>query len=129
MNKFICTANLTRDVEMRTTQQGKSVATMGIAINYGYGENKKTLFLNAIAWEKKADAVANLTKGKKVLLEGKLEPHEWTDKKSKKHSIVQLTVENIEFLSPKEESDKVYEKHYKQDEEKAAEIADEMEMF
>jgi single-strand DNA-binding protein len=132
MNKFICIGNLTKDVEMRTTQSGKAVANINVAVNYGYGEGKKTLFMRAIAWEKKAEAVASLTKGKKILLEGRLEPTEWTDKTGNKQTSIQLTVENIEFLSPKEESEKVYEKHYKQDEEKASEevvIPGEEEMF
>jgi single-strand DNA-binding protein len=127
MNKFICIGNLTKDVEMRTTQSGKAVANINVAVNYGYGEGKKTLFMRAIAWEKKAESVSNLTKGKKILLEGRLEQTEWTDKSGNKQTSIQLTVENIEFLSPKEESEKGYEKHYKQDEEKAAEeVKDEL---
>ena len=46
MNKYICTANLTKDPELSYTGAGKAYCKFGIAVNYGWGDNKKQAFLN-----------------------------------------------------------------------------------
>ena len=54
MNKYICTANLTRDPELSfVPASGKAYCKFGIAVNYGFGDNKKTSFLNCVAFDKK----------------------------------------------------------------------------
>ena len=42
MNVFTATGRLGRDVEVRTTQSGTTVANLAIAVDAGYGDNKKT---------------------------------------------------------------------------------------
>ena len=69
--KFI--GNLTKRVELRRTESGKSVANLDIALNYFIGEEKKTEYVQVVLWEKKAeDAATYLDKGRQVYVEAKV---------------------------------------------------------
>ena len=105
MNKYICIANLTKDVELRYTPTGKAVANLNLAINTGYGERKETIFITATAWDKTAESCNSyFSKGKKVAVEGQLKEQKWQDKETgKERSKIILNINQIEFLSPVEE--------------------------
>ena len=73
MDKVHLIGNLTRDPELRYTQSGKAVARFTLAINEGYGENKRTDFPTLIVWGKTAKTIGNnLHKGSKVAVNGKI---------------------------------------------------------
>ena len=64
---------LTKDAELKYTQNGKGVASFTIATDDGYGENKTTDFIKVICWEKTAENVSKFTKkGSLVLVEGRI---------------------------------------------------------
>ena len=64
INKVILMGRLTRDPEMRHTNSGTPVTTFSIAIDNGYGDNKRTDFVNCLAWNKTAEFVTKyFTKG------------------------------------------------------------------
>ena len=66
---FIKLCNLGRDAEVRHTQGGKAVASLALAYSVGYGNNKRTQWLEASLWGERAEKMAPyLTKGTKVLL-------------------------------------------------------------
>lgn len=72
-NKIILAGNVSSDVEMRYTPSNKPVTSFNVAINEGYGENQKTLFVRVTCWDKLAETVAQyLEKGQGVLIEGRL---------------------------------------------------------
>ncbi len=80
MNKVILCGNLTKDPDIRYTQNGKATARMSIAIN-SYGENKTAEYFNLVAWEKTAELCGKyLHKGSKVLVEGRLKNNNYKDK-------------------------------------------------
>ena len=106
MNKVILTGNLTKDVEMRCTQSGKEMARMSIAVNQGYGDKQTTDFFNLTAWEKTANLCGKyLSKGSKVLVEGRLKNNNY-EKDGVKHYGVDVIVESIEFMDSKGSSKK-----------------------
>ena len=106
MNKYICTANLTRDPELSfVPASGKAYCKFGIAVNYGFGDNKKTSFLNCVAFDKKAEVISQYThKGSKVLIEGEIQTgsYEKKDGSGKVHT-TDIIVREIEFLDKKGE--------------------------
>ena len=69
MNVCIFSGRLTKDAETRYTQSGKCVCSFGLAVDTGFGDNKKTVFLNCSVWNKEALA-QYLTKGKPVIVHG-----------------------------------------------------------
>lgn len=108
MNKVFISGNLTRDPEIRYSQSGKAIARMGIAINRVYraknsDTNQQTVdFFNLTAWEKTAEFCGRyLTKGSRVLVEGRLQSYSYEGKDGGKRSGVDIVVENIEFADNK----------------------------
>ncbi len=69
MNLVILTGRLTKDPECRFTQGGKECCTFTIAVDRGYGEHKKTDFINCVAWGKTGNAIGNnMSKGSKIII-------------------------------------------------------------
>lgn len=101
MQVYMCTANLTKDVELRTTPNGKSVATLSIAVKRPYSE--ETDFFNAVVWDKKAENCAKfLKKGNKVGIVGYLYNRSYNDKDGIKRTVTEISIQDIEFLTPKQ---------------------------
>ena len=107
MNKVHLIGRLTRDPEVRYTQSGKAVCTFSIAINDGYGENKKAYFFPVVVWNKSAEACGNsLHKGSKVAVTGKLTTRQYDNKEGRKvtaFEIVADAFDGVEFLDGKKQ--------------------------
>jgi single-strand DNA-binding protein len=75
LNKVTLIGRAGQDCEQRFTPQGKAVANVNIAVDCGYGDNKKTAWIRCTFWDKLAE-VANqyISKGKMVYIEGELNP-------------------------------------------------------
>ena len=92
---------LTRDVEVRQTQSGMSVANIGIAVDHGFGDNKGTMFIDCSLWGKQAEGglIKFLRKGRLIYVEGELGEKEYNGKKS-----LTLNISHIDPLFNKNES-------------------------
>lgn len=105
MNKVHLIGNLTRDPEIRYTQSGKAVARFTLAIDDGYGENKRTDYPAVIVWGKTAEAVGNsLHKGSKVGVNGKITTGSY-EKNGQKVYTTEVTADmydGVEFLDKKQ---------------------------
>ncbi len=105
MNKVHLIGNLTRDPEVRYTQSGKAVARFTIAIDDGYGENKRTDFPTIVVWGKTAETIANnLHKGSKVAVNGKITTSNY-EKNGQKIYTTEVTADmydGVEFLDKKQ---------------------------
>lgn len=94
---------ITKDIKLRYTATGKANINFSLAVDSGWGENKKTLWVNCKAWEKTAEVMAaNLGKGRKVLVEGELDQYD-TEKDGVKKRVDQIVVRNFEFMDSKKE--------------------------
>ena len=101
MNKVILVGRLTRDPEVRYTQTGKAVANFSIAVNTGFGDNKRADFVPIVVWDKLAEICGNnLTKGRNVLVEGRLQISEY-EKDGQKRRTTEVVAQNVEFLESK----------------------------
>ena len=100
VNSIVVSGRLGRDPELRSTSTSKSVAAFSIALDEGYGEKKKTIWLNIEAWDKTAEAVARLvTAGKRVSVVGRLSEDTWTDTKSgEKKSRFKVIANQIDII-------------------------------
>jgi len=102
MNKVIIVGRLTRDPEVRYTQTGKAVASFSLAVDTGYGENKRADFIPVVVWDKLAEVCGNnLTKGRRVLVEGRLQIRDY-EKDGQKRRAADVVAQNIEFLDTKQ---------------------------
>ena len=105
MNKCHLIGNLTADPQIRYTQSGKAVARFTLAIDDGYGENKRTDYPVVIVWGKSAEAVGNsLHKGSKVGVNGKITTSSY-EKNGQKVYTTEVTADmygGVEFLDKKQ---------------------------
>ena len=107
MNKIILIGNLTNDPEIRSTQTGKNVCTFTIAVNRKKVSEPQTDFFRINAWNGLADTCARfLNKGKKVAVVGELQARTYEDKQGKTRLSLDVSADEVEFLSPKEEKPK-----------------------
>jgi single-strand DNA-binding protein len=106
MNKIFEIGRLTRDPEVRYTQSGKAVCTFSIAVDDGYGENKKAYFFPVVVWNKAAEACGNsLHKGSKVAVTGKLTSRQYENNEGKKVTVFEIVADafdGVEFLDKKQ---------------------------
>ncbi len=104
-NKVILMGNLTRDVEMRTTPSGQSVANFSLAVSRRWKgqdgqQQEQTSFINCVAWGKPGEIIAQYVgKGSPLLVSGRLDQRSWEDKESgQKRSTVEVIVEDFNFI-------------------------------
>jgi len=101
LNRVTLTGNLGRDVELRVTPSGSSVATFTVASNRPIKQSdgnwgKQTEWFRVVAWDKLAESCANqIGKGKHVYIEGRLQTREWTDQQSQKRTTTEVIAEKI----------------------------------
>jgi single-strand DNA-binding protein len=109
MNTFVGIGNLTDDPTMRYTESGKAVTSFSIAINNGRtsdGEERPPTYLDIVAWERLAETTAEyLRKGKKCAVQGSITVEKYEDKEGVKRTKWRIRATNVEFLSPRDESD------------------------
>lgn len=104
MNKVILTGRLTKDVDVKYTQNGKCVALFSIAVN-GF-KKEDVYFFNIVAWNKTAELCGNyLTKGNKVLIEGQLTTRSYEDNSGSKKTVTEIIASNVEFLESKKQNE------------------------
>jgi single-strand DNA-binding protein len=104
MNKLILIGNLVRDPELKNVS-GSDLVNGSIATTYKYKSGNETkeevCYVDFVIWGKRAVPFSQYTsKGKKVMLEGRLQTKSWESAEGKKISKLVLNVENFEFLSP-----------------------------
>lgn len=99
INQVILMGRLTRDPEQRTTTSGRTVVSFSIAVDR-QGQDDQADFFNITAWEKLGELVMQyLSKGRRVLVQGRLRQDSWDDKETgKKRSRVEVTATDVTFL-------------------------------
>lgn len=106
INKATITGSITRDPELRQTQGGTSVLTIGVAVN-DRRKNQQTgewedypNFIDCTIFGNRATGVApHLEKGMKVAIEGKLNQSRWQAEDGTNRSKIEIIVDEIEFMS------------------------------
>ena len=106
VNKVILVGNLTRDPELRETQNGQAITTFGIATNREWmsnGERKKsTEFHEVVAWARLAEICKKyLKKGKFVYLEGYLKTRSWENDGGEKRFRTEVVLHDMIMLDKK----------------------------
>lgn len=109
MNKVILLGNLTRDPEIRYTQGDNplAIARFSLAVNRRFSKNgeKEADFFNCTAFGKQAEFVEKYFKqGSRMMLTGRIQNDNYTNKNGEKVYTVQVIVEEVEFAEKKNSS-------------------------
>ena len=99
-NTITVVGNITRDPELRFTTGGRAVASFGIAVNRRYQVNnewqEQTSFFDVVAWAQLGEnAAASLTKGARVIVNGRLEQRSWETQDGEKRSKIEIIADEI----------------------------------
>ena len=105
MNRLSLIGNLTRDPELRTVKskgENTTIANFTVAASSGYGDHRKTVFVRISAWRNLGETCMKFLKqGSKVFVAGPVSANAYINKDSDPVASLELTLEEIEFLSSK----------------------------
>lgn len=103
-NRIILMGRLTKDPELRTTQSGVPMCRFSIAVDRSYskGQEKQTDFFDITAWRTTAEFVSEwFSKGKCILIEGKLQNNNFTDQNGVKQYRNAIIADSVAFCGDK----------------------------
>lgn len=110
-NKVILVGNLTRDPQTRYTPGGSAVAEIGLAVKRSWfdknsnSRKEETTWVDVTLWGRTAEVASEyLTKGRSVLIEGRLQLDQWDDKETgQKRSKLKVVGENMTMLGGRDQ--------------------------
>ena len=99
INRVILAGNLTRDPELRFTNDGVPVCSFGLPVNRVRSKQGGADYFDVNAWRELGEAVANYKKkGDGVIVEGRLQYRSWEAQDGSKRSKVDVVADNVQFL-------------------------------
>ena len=101
LNRIILMGRLTRDPELRRTQNGTAVTSFSLAVDRDFknqsGE-KETDFIDVVAWRSTAEFVCNyFSKGRMAVVEGRLQIRDWKDRDGNNRRSAEVMADNVYF--------------------------------
>ena len=109
LNKVMLIGRLTRDPETKTTPQGVTLTTFGLATNRMWKDDQgnqrdMTEYHNVVAWRRLGEICAQyLSKGRQVYIEGHLQTRSWDGQDGKKNYRTEVVADNMIMLGSKQE--------------------------
>lgn len=108
LNKAILMGRLTRDPELRYTQNNTPVVSFAIAVDRNYGgksEERQTDFINIVAWRRTAEFVQNwFTKGQMIVVVGSIQTRRWQDRDGNNRVTVEVVADEVQFAGSKKDN-------------------------
>jgi len=110
LNHITIMGRLTRDPELRRTGSGIAVASFTVAVDRDFGGRdggeKETDFIDCVAWRQTGEFVSKyFTKGRMIVVSGRLQIRNWTDKDGNKRRTAEVVADNCYFGDSKRDSD------------------------
>lgn len=105
LNRVIIMGRCTSDPELRRTGNGTAVTSFTLAVDRDFSkEEKKTDFINCVAWRQTGEFISKyFAKGRMMVVDGRLEMRDWTDKDGNKRTSAEVVVDNAYFGDSKKE--------------------------
>src|SRR4051794_10708783 len=101
-NSITIVGNLTRDPEIRYMANGTAKAELGVAVSRRWQNRQtneweeRTSFFNVVVWRDMAENISDtLTKGTRVIVNGRLEQRSWETEQGDKRSVVEIVADEI----------------------------------
>ena len=110
LNHIVIMGRLVRDPELRRTGSGVAVASFRVAVDRDFapkdGGERKADFIDCVAWRQTGEFISKyFTKGRMIVVDGRLEMRDWTDKDGNKRTSAEVVVANAYFGDSKRDSD------------------------
>lgn len=102
MNHVCLMGRMTAEPELRQTQTGKDVLSFTLALDRGWGENKRADFISCVAWEQTGRFISQyFHKGSLIAVEGSLQSRSYEDKNGNKRTVTEVLVGHVYFTGEK----------------------------
>ena len=133
LNQIFLMGRAGKDPEVRQTQSGVSVCSFSLAVDRDIKDKRtgerKTNWIPVTAWRGTAELISRyLHKGDSIVVVGRLEIQEWTDKQGIKRTTPNVSAENVYFTGGRrQETAQSYqqkEQEYQQKEQNFEELDD-----
>lgn len=109
LNEVILMGRLTRDPDVRMTQNGTTAANFTLACERDYapqGQDRETDFFDIVAFRNTADFVGQyFAKGQLVAVKGRLQQRDWTDKQGNKRRTTEILADRCYFAEKRQDRD------------------------
>ena len=110
LNHITLMGRLVRDPELRRTGSGVAVASFRIAVDRDFapkdGGERKADFIDCVAWRQTGEFISKyFTKGRMIVVDGRLEMRDWTDKDGNKRISAEVNVANAYFGDSKRDGE------------------------
>ena len=110
LNHITIMGRLTRDPELRRTGSGVAVTSFRVAVDRDFvpkdGGERKTDFIDCVAWRQTGEFISKyFAKGRMIIVDGRLEMRDWTDKEGNKRTSAEIVVANAYFGDSKRDGD------------------------
>jgi len=108
INRVVLTGRLTRNPELKTTQNGLSVASFTLAVNRQFTDSqgkREADFINCVIWRKAAENLCKFThKGSLIGIDGRLQTRSYDNNNGQKVFITEVVVDNFALLESKNQA-------------------------
>lgn len=107
LNHITIMGRLVRDPELRRTGSGIAVASFTVAVDRDFSQDgkKETDFIDCVAWRNTGEFVSKyFNKGSMIVVKGRLQIRNWTDKDGNKRRSAEVVADNCYFGSTKSDS-------------------------
>lgn len=102
MNRIILLGRLTKDPEVKYTNNDKVVCLLTLAVDRPYTNQqgkREADFINVVLWGKQAETFGNyFSKGQRALVEGRLQIRSYDGKDGQKHYVTEVIASGFEFI-------------------------------
>lgn len=109
LNEVTLMGRLTRDPDVRMTQNGTTAANFALACERDYapqGQDRETDFFDVVAFRNTADFVGQyFAKGQLVAVKGRLQQRDWTDKQGNKRRTTEILADRCYFAEKRQDRD------------------------
>ena len=112
VNSVVLCGRITKDLELRKTQNDISVTSFTLAVNRKYAKNNEVTadFISCQAWRKTAELICQYcNKGSLIAVEGRIETGSY-DKDGVRHYTTEVICDSVTFLDTKKQEEKPTEK-------------------
>lgn len=107
LNHIVIMGRLTHDPELRRTASSTPVTSFSLAVERDFKNadgTKETDFIDVVAWRGTAEFAAKyFTKGRMVVVDGRLQTRKWTDKDGNKRTVTEINADHLYFADSKRE--------------------------
>ena len=108
LNSICIAGRLSKDPELRTTQNGVSVTSFTVAVERdfaGQGQQREVDWFDCVAWRQGAEFVSKwFRKGDMIIVTGRMQARDWTDKDGNKRRSWEIQVDRSYFGGSKSDS-------------------------